>query len=93
MTHAGRPYWLFYVYTYGKLEVGFQYMSRMPPFDQNDKRLELLRKLNEIPGVELPVDALTKRPRIPLATLAAPGALSMLFEVTEWFFAEARATN
>jgi hypothetical protein len=93
MTHAGRPYWLFYVYTYGKLEVGFQYMSRMPPFDQNDKRLELLRKLNEIPGVELPVDAITKRPRIPLATFAAPDALSMLFEVTEWFFAEARATN
>lgn len=93
MTHAGRPYWLFYVYTYGKFEVGFQYMSRMPPFDQNDKRLELLRKLNEIPGVELPVDAVTKRPRIRLATLAAPGALSILFEVTEWFFAEARATS
>ncbi len=93
MTHAGRPYWLFYVYTYGKFEVGFQYMSRMPPFDQNDKRLELLRKLNEIPGVELPVDAATKRPRIRLATLAAPGALSRLFEVTEWFFAEARASN
>ncbi len=93
MTHAGRPYWLFYVYTYGKLEVGFQWMSRMPPFDQSDKRLELLRKLNEIPGVELPESALTKRPRIPLATFAAPDSLSKLFEVTEWFLAEATAAE
>jgi hypothetical protein len=51
----------------------------------------MLRKLNDIPGVDLPETATERRPRIPLATFANPDALERLIGVFEWFLAEARA--
>ena len=38
--------------------------------DTRSNRLEPLRKLNDIPGVDLPEAAIEKWPRIPLATFA-----------------------
>jgi hypothetical protein len=92
LDHAGRSYFPFYLWTNGKIELQFYWMSGMRPFDQEDKRLELLRKLNEIPGVELPDSAISRRPAMPLAPFAAPGSLSMLFGVFEWFIGEATKT-
>ena len=89
LDHDGNNYWPFYLFTSGRIEIQFYWMGGMPPFDQDDKRLEFLRKLNEIPGVELPDDAISRRPAIPLATFAAPGSLPKLFGVIEWFLAEA----
>jgi hypothetical protein len=66
----------------------FAWMRTRPPFDVDSKRLELLRKLNEIPGIELPESALLGKPAIPLSTFATPGSLGMLFEVCDWFIAE-----
>lgn len=90
---AGSVYRPIYLGTSGSVEVTFLQLSSQPPFDQDSKRLELLRKLNEISGVDLPESAVTRRPRIPLATFAPPEALAKLFEVIEWFLAEARTTE
>ena len=90
---AGSVYRPIYLGTSGTVEVTFLQLSSQPPFDQDSKRLELLRKLNEISGVDLPESAVTRRPRIPLATFAPPEALAKLFEVIEWFLAEARTTE
>jgi hypothetical protein len=49
------------VWTYGRVEVQFETLKNNPPFDDEAKRLELCRRLNEIPGVsrnfhfELPI--------------------------------------
>ena len=90
---AGSVYRPIYLGTSGTVEVTFLQLSSQPPFDQDSKRLELLRKLNEISGVDLPESAVTRRPRIPLATFASPEALAKLFEVIEWFLAEARGAT
>jgi hypothetical protein len=49
--------------------------------------LELLRKLNEIPGVIMPDDAISRRPRIDLATLTNAAALEQFLEVLDWVLA------
>ena len=90
---AGSSYTLFFLQTDGKMAINFSGIASKPPFDQDSKRLKLLRRFNGIPGVDLPESVITGAPRIPLATFAPPEALAKLFEVIEWFLAEARTTE
>lgn len=48
------------------------------------QRLELLRLLNEIPGVDLPNDSIEKFPSIPLLTLTQEGSLEKFLAAIEW---------
>ena len=63
------------------------------PFDVDEKRLELLRRLNELPGVDLPEDGITRRPSISFAALANPNALAMFLKVMEWAIKEVEAAS
>jgi hypothetical protein len=51
---------------------------------------ELLRKMNEIPGLSFPQEALGKKPAFPLQLLAAPGALEKFKEAIEWMIEQIR---
>lgn len=92
LDHNGRWHQVIGVWTYGSVEVQFQYMQSKPPFDQDSKRLELLRRLNEIPGIDLPDDAIARRPSIPLSILAKPQVLEKFLETLDWFTEEVKAT-
>jgi hypothetical protein len=74
------------------VELQFQHMQRRPPFDDEGKRRELLRRLNEIPGIDLPDDAITRRPSISLSILAKPQVLGKFLETLDWFTEEVKAT-
>lgn len=86
LDHAGQPYYPFGIGTArGKVEISFQHMTRRP-FDDIELRCELLRRLNDIHGVSIPEDAITRRPGIPLALFAAdPEALEAFKGVLDWF--------
>jgi hypothetical protein len=79
------------VWTYGRLEVQFQWMKERPPFDSEAKRQELRERLNRIPGVEIPADAIVLRPRILLSTLSNKAVLTQFLEVLDWFLLEVKA--
>lgn len=73
------------LYSYGRCEVQFQHLLTRPPFDSEQRRLELLRRVNDIPGVSFGPEVITKRPSIPLAVLAGnPRALEQLKAVLRW---------
>ena len=59
LDHKGTSHYLIAIWTYGRIEVQFQNMLRNPPFDDETKRLELLRRLNDIPHVTIPTNAIT----------------------------------
>ena len=81
----GREHYPIAVYSYGRIEVQFQHLKARPPFDDEQTRLELLRRLNEIPGVSFDRDLITKRPSIQLSLLARdPSAVEQLEHVLEW---------
>jgi hypothetical protein len=91
LDHAGQQYYPFGIKTSGKVDISFQYMTRRP-FDDFPQRRELLRRLNEIPGVSIPEDAITRRPHIPLSLFAAdPEALEAFKRVFDWFFETVRS--
>lgn len=92
VTHNGVEHLPFAVWTYGTVEIYFQWYIGKPAFDSAERRMELSRRLNEIPGVSIPEDAITRRPGIPLSALAADGNVSRFLSVFEWFLEEVRKT-
>lgn len=77
-------YLLFSVWTYGKIEVQFQDLKKKAPFADEASRLALLQRLNELPDISLPTDAISRRPSIRLASLTDPLILTRFLEIFAW---------
>lgn len=92
LIHKNVKHLLFAVWTYGKLEIQFQYLRNHPPFDDEAKLAELLRRLNELNGISIPPESLTRRPNIPLKQFEEPGELERLLAIFEWALDEIRKT-
>jgi hypothetical protein len=58
--HNGAKHWLVSVWTYGRVQVQLGMMKSRPPFDDEAMRRELRDRLNEISGVDIPADALSR---------------------------------
>jgi hypothetical protein len=92
LNHKERDHQLFAVRTYGTAEIYFYWYQYKAPFDSEEKRQELLRRLNAIAGIDLPDEAITKRPGIPLSTLTDEVKLEGFVEVFEWVVQEILST-
>lgn len=90
---GGRSHSFFSVWTSGTVEVQFQMMYVRPPMDAEARRQELARRLNDIPGVSIPADALRRRPSIPLIALADPNAMQQFLSAFEWVASEIQAAT
>jgi hypothetical protein len=96
LNHNGVDHQAFAVYT-GSVpgtavcEVYFYWYAYKPPFDDETKRREMLSKLNAIDGIALPPDAISRRPSIPLRTLAEDDRLRRFLDVMEWYFSQIKA--
>jgi hypothetical protein len=88
LSHGDRDHQLFAVWTYGTVEIYFYWYQYKAPFDSEEKRRELLSRLNAIPGVSLPDDAIARRPGIPLSTFEDESALGQLLETFDWVIQE-----
>ena len=87
--HKGNWHQLIEVWTNGYVELQFQYMkSKSPPFDKRESRLEFLRRCNEIRGVNIPEEAIEKRPNIPLSVFVNDETLEQFISVLEWAVGE-----
>jgi hypothetical protein len=90
LDYQDNSYPLFAVYTYGSLEVYFQWYQYRPPFDAEEKRLEMLDKLNAIDGIDIPAQAISRRPNIALAVLQDKAACEQLLAVFDWYIEEVK---
>lgn len=73
------------VWTNGYVELQFQYMRGKPVFDNDKKRRELIRRLNQVPGISVDEEKLNQRPSIPLSQFTDPNVLNQFFQVLLWF--------
>jgi hypothetical protein len=76
------------VWTYASVEVQFQALKTRPPFNNEAKRLELLKRLNAIPGVSIPSEAIARRPSIQLSQLKDPDSLKLFLDAMDWAIQE-----
>jgi len=77
--------------TDGEIAVYFDWMARKHPFTDPGLRLELLRRLNAIEGIDLPEEKLEKRPRFDLKSLENPASMQAFKEVVLWWLDAIRA--
>lgn len=84
LSHNGVWHQVIGVWTQAYVEIQFQYMRRQPVFDEDDAQLELIRRLNEIPGIYIDEKQVGKRPSIRLSTLADEDTLDAFLNVLNW---------
>lgn len=88
----GASHYLFAVRTSGVIETYFYYLKNKPPFDSEDLRKEMLKRLNEVPGIKLPPDAIDRGPTIPLSILNKDTIEKFLL-VFDWAIEKIRRTG
>ncbi|MDP9378706.1 MAG: hypothetical protein M3Q29_00895, partial [Chloroflexota bacterium] len=91
LEHQGAEVTPISLQTYGSSSVWFGELKNQPPFTDEHKRLELLRRLNDISGVTVPRSAIEKYPSIPLTTLNNEDSHTQFLGVLDWIVQEIRA--
>jgi hypothetical protein len=74
------------------VQTSFLVLKQQLPFDDETKRLELLHRLNEIPGVYFPPSAINGSPFIRLSILRQETVLKQFLEVCDWMIQEIKAS-
>ena len=82
---------LFAVYSSGVVQLSFQWYAYKPPFSDEGRRMEMLHRLNGIPGVAIPESAVSRRPNILLTVLARDDNAERFLSIFDWFLNEIRA--
>ncbi len=80
----------FALWTGGYVETQFQYEATKPPFSDVQKRRELLRRINEVPGLSLPGDSFDRRPSVRLTELRSAELRDAFLRVMDWFLEQVR---
>jgi hypothetical protein len=73
----------------GGVWINFKYLKK-PPFDDDGRRRELLRRINLIDGVEMPDTTINSERSIPLSLLSDEAQLAKLLSSMDWFVEELR---
>lgn len=84
----GNSIWPVAIYPDGYIEVVFQYLATRPPFDLVDLRDEFRKRINQIPGMQIPPSKLALRPSIKISQISAAAGTDALIEALAWFYAE-----
>lgn len=70
----------------GELWINFSDYSNIVPFDANEKRQEMVDKINSIPGIEIPPDSINNGRRIFVSALRNESAYEEFIKIYDWFF-------
>jgi alkylated DNA nucleotide flippase Atl1 len=87
--HPSGSIWPVVLYPTGKCEVVFQHLASRTPFDDLELRDEFRRRLNQVPGVDLPAAKIELRPGFDLAILAEASRRELLLAELSWFLEQA----
>jgi alkylated DNA nucleotide flippase Atl1 len=85
--------WPCAIYPTGKVEIPFQYMAVRAPFDNIDLRLEFMRRLNKVDGIDMDESRVSLRPGFDIAILTNNGTLEHVVEQLSWFYQHATVTR
>lgn len=80
-------------YTAGYIEVEFGKLKDSMPFADESRRMELLRKLNEINGVNLPANAIERYPSIQVSLLREKDVLQRFLDTLDWMLNQYRGAT
>jgi len=77
----------------GTLQIQLKYIFNKPPFNNPEKRIEFINRLNRIDGVDIRENQIGILPSFPLIILTDSMNLSKFFESLDWVLSELRVNN
>ena len=89
----GTSFYPILLWTYGSIEIQFQWMKGKPYFDAMDHRRDLMHRLNRISGVSITEADLNKRPTIALNSITSDVSLEQLFAILNWMVDAYRSSD
>jgi len=92
LKHAGREYKPFAIWSSGSIQLYFATYQSRPPFDSEERRREIQKRLNAIPDIAIADGDIDRYPSIPLAVLTDEAKLQQFLAVFDWFLREVKAT-
>jgi hypothetical protein len=78
------------IWTYGKIQIEFKYME--PPFNTEEKRHELIDRLNKIQGVSIPLNKINGEPPIPIELFYDENKLKQFMATLDWVVQEIKSS-
>ncbi len=87
---SGKWHQTFAAWTDGYIETQFQHLGNGLAFRDEAMRAELMRRLNAIPGIDLPTDHIARRPKFHCTVLADEAAMQEFLDVMNWTIEVAR---
>ena len=84
LDHDSTSYWPISINTKGEITINFQYLKDCKPFDNDDLRMMLLDRVNEITGVNVSSDRLGGRPNFPIHVLNDEKSMKLFIDTLEW---------
>ena len=87
---GGAINWLSAVWTYGKIEFYFQWITRKEPFLEAEGREELRHRAETLLGKPVTDDTLARRPNIPLVDFSKPEDFARLTDFFDWLIHRVR---
>lgn len=84
MEHNGITFTVGAVGSTGTFNFDLYNLRQAPPFDDPNSRIELIRRLNEIPGVNIRPDYTSGYPSFPIILLKVEAALVQFQKVVDW---------
>jgi hypothetical protein len=83
----------FTVYSEGRMEIWFAFIKQLQPFDNEQKLLELLFRLNQISGVNLEKESINCYPGIRLSVFIEDHAINQFFAIFDWVIQEIKSAQ
>ena len=88
--HSYQP---FAAFTSGQVNIYFQYFRTRPPFESEEKRLQLLALLNSFLPKKLPAEAINRQPGISMADIAKGEMGQTFLKAFDWFIDEIKKSD
>ena len=92
LDYKSTSYWPIAINTKGQVTISFQYLKDRIPFNDDELRLELLNKFNQIKDINIPPHRLAGRPNFPLNTLKDDESMEIFLDTLEWIVKKIKET-
>ena len=81
---GGTWHTFFAIWTDSQIELQFGTLKNRSPFDEEINRFELIRRLNEVPRIDLDLGRTTGYPKIPFSALRDQSHMEQFLATIEW---------
>lgn len=92
LNHRDAQFWTLSVWTYGRVEIQFEMMKARPVFDDEQKRVDLLDRINSALQTSFLPGAVNRRPALHLSDLGEPAKLRALLAVMDGYCNEIKSS-